>query len=196
MPDAGKGSVLRGSNAERSAIIQVPFIVANRPGHAGEDGSLRQHYLEQVQRVCRAPARHSQPSRRHTPALVGSPVTSSRLSPPRVRVKTSRAVILAGWTESGARLLATLGRTGGLQIEIDAWPCAEGRTFLSRQLTHCNLQSSVREPARKAPNELLAKSSPLTLPLPARYKMINLAPHECPLKPHRCEPDPAPAQAI
>ena len=26
-------------------------------------GSLRQHYLEQVQRVCRAPAQHSQPSR-------------------------------------------------------------------------------------------------------------------------------------
>ena len=35
------------------------------PADTGEDlrGSLRQHYLEQVQRVCDAPAPHSQPSR-------------------------------------------------------------------------------------------------------------------------------------
>lgn len=52
------------------------------PGWAGEESSLRQHYLEQVQRVCRAPARHSQPLRRHTSPPVGSPVTYSDGKPP------------------------------------------------------------------------------------------------------------------
>ena len=78
--------------------------------------SLRQHYLEQVQRVFRTPLRNSQPFRPPLAGLVGSPAMKEiGPNPPRCQTRSSKVPLprlgkhCAG-CENGVR--AVLGRAG------------------------------------------------------------------------------------
>src|ERR1051325_9186091 len=54
--------------------------------------SLRQHYLDQVQRVCRAPAQHSQPSRPLVRTTGWLPCNSEKLGSAGTMVKNEKEV--------------------------------------------------------------------------------------------------------
>jgi len=64
-------------------------------GSDNEAASLRQHYLDQVQRVCRTPAQHSQPSRPIFGTTGWLPCNSGKIDRSGRMVKNEKRVSLS-----------------------------------------------------------------------------------------------------